>query len=277
MTNTTTDRARRTTERIDTGVSTGPRWAAPRVALMVVAAGAWGVTILWARATGNGPGTMGLDLGRFVAMWALMMTAMMLPSVVAVARPSEPATSEQTTSERRSAGGRHDSGETFVFASGYLLVWAATGLPAFGVAVVAGRLADHHPAVATAGAVALFALTGLYQFTATKRRSLEHCRGPLALGGTFPAALRKGAQYCGWCLACSWGAMALMIALGVMNIAAMVVLALVIFAERFVFPGKLFSRLAGGAALAFGALVIASPSLATGLSQMPSMPHMPHM
>jgi predicted metal-binding membrane protein len=240
------------------------------VALLVVAAGAWVGTIIWARDTGNGPGTMGLGFGPFVAMWALMMTAMMLPSAVAVARPW--ASDRETTGAND--GRRRDAGETFVFAAGYLLVWAATGLPAFGAAVGAGHLADHHPRVATAAAVAIFVVAGLYQFTATKRRCLEHCRTPLTPGGTITTALRKGTQYCGWCLRCSWGVMALLIALGVMNIAAMVVLALVIYAERFVFPGRLFGWLTGGAALAFGALVVAWPSLAAGLHQMPSMPHM---
>ncbi len=65
-----------------------------------------------------------------------------------------------------------------------------------------------------------------------------------------------------------------MIAVGVMNIAAMVVLAVVIYAERTVFPGRFFTRLEGVVALAFGALVVLSPSLAAGLHQMPSMPHM---
>jgi predicted metal-binding membrane protein len=162
----------------------------PPASLLAVAAGAWVVTIIWARATGNGPGTMGLGLGRFVAMWALMMTAMMLPSAVRVARPG------LTTSPRRAAGqGQgHEAGETFVFAAGYLLVWAATGVPAFGAAVAAGRLADHHPAVATGAAVAIFALAGLYQFTAAKRRSLEQCRVLFTPGGSPTKSLREGAR-----------------------------------------------------------------------------------
>lgn len=258
MTSTATNRTGRAA-----AVAGAPRLGASSAALLVVAAGAWVATFIWARDTGNGPGTMGLGVGRFVAMWALMMTAMMLPSVARVPGPSE-----STTSERRPVT------ETFVFAAGYLLAWAATGVPAFGAAVLAGGLADHHPAVATGVAVAIFALAGLYQFSTTKRRSLEHCRVSLSLDGSLTTALGNGARYCGWCLACSWAAMALMIALGVMNIAAMVVLALVIYTERFVFPGKVFSRATGVAALAYGALVVLSPSLAVGLHQMPSMSHM---
>jgi predicted metal-binding membrane protein len=217
---------------------------------------------------------MGLDLGRFVAMWALMMTAMMLPAVAAVAAVARVARpSGLTLSKGGAARGRRDTTETVVFATGYLLIWAATGLPAFGLAVIGGSLADHHSVVATGVAVAAFALCGLYQFSGTKRRSLEHCRMPLIPGSSLATAMRSGARYCGWCLACSGGAMALMLALGVMNIAGMVVLALVIYAERFVFPGRLFGRLTGAAALAFGALVVLSPLLAAGLHQMASVPH----
>ena len=116
MTNTATDRATGAVAAVTTAAP-GARLGAARVALLVVAAGAWVGTIIWARDTGDGPGTMGLGFGPFVAMWALMMTAMMLPSAVAVARPS--------ASDRKAFsandGPRRDTGETFVFAAGYLL------------------------------------------------------------------------------------------------------------------------------------------------------------
>jgi hypothetical protein len=57
------------------GVATG--------VLLVAGAAAWVATIVWVRSRDMGamPGTMGFSLPLFVAMWALMMTAMMLPSV----------------------------------------------------------------------------------------------------------------------------------------------------------------------------------------------------
>jgi predicted metal-binding membrane protein len=266
MTSTTTDHARRLVVAPGSGVRVS------RAALLVVAAGAWVGTILWDRATGNGPGTMGMGPGRFIAMWVLMMTAMMLPSVVGALRASD-----VTPSERPAVEGRDGAGRTLAFAAGYLLVWAATGLPAFGLAVVAGRLAAHHPAAATSCAVVILALCGLYQFSPMKNRALDHCRLLPTLGATVPAAGRNGTRYCVWCLACSWGAMTLMITFGVMNIAATVVLALVIYAERFWFKGRAISRLAGVAALVCGVVVVFSPSLAAGLHQMPSMYQMPPM
>ena len=52
----------------------------PASLLLVAAAGAWAGVVLLARDMGSMPGTMGLGAGSFVAVWALMMAAMMLPS-----------------------------------------------------------------------------------------------------------------------------------------------------------------------------------------------------
>ena len=59
--------------------------APPWIALTALAALAWVVTVRQARSMGNGPGTMGLSFGLFLALWVLMMAAMMLPSVAPVA------------------------------------------------------------------------------------------------------------------------------------------------------------------------------------------------
>src|SRR5206468_10682958 len=59
--------------------------AVPWIAVAALAAVAWSVTIMLARTMGNGPGTMGLALLPFLGLWAVMMAAMMLPSVAPVA------------------------------------------------------------------------------------------------------------------------------------------------------------------------------------------------
>ena len=53
----------------------------PASLLLLGAAGAWVGVVVVARRMGPMPGTMGLGLGTFIAIWALMMAAMMLPSV----------------------------------------------------------------------------------------------------------------------------------------------------------------------------------------------------
>src|SRR4029453_9999791 len=88
-------------------------------------------------------GTMGLGLAAFVGMWALMMAAMMLPSVAPVASMYQ--RSVRSYRALRLAG----------FTSGYLLAWAGAGIPAFSLTAFVARLVDQHPGWATAVAVAV--------------------------------------------------------------------------------------------------------------------------
>jgi predicted metal-binding membrane protein len=60
----------------------GLRQITPQASLLLLgAAGAWVGVVVVARHMGPMPGTMGLGIGTFTAVWVLMMTAMMLPSV----------------------------------------------------------------------------------------------------------------------------------------------------------------------------------------------------
>jgi predicted metal-binding membrane protein len=100
-------------------------------------------------------------------------------------------------------------------------------MPAFGLAWLAGWVTGRHPGVAHVFAVAVIAACGVYQLSAPKDRCLTHCRAPLALprrdgwAGDLGAGVRHGA----YCLGCCWALMVILIAVGVMNVAAMVGLA----------------------------------------------------
>lgn len=135
----------------------GPRLglAATREAafLLILAAGAWVATIALARGMAGMAGTMGLGLLAFVLVWTLMMAAMMLPSVAPTAALY--ARTIQSNRAVRIAG----------MTAGYLAVWALAGVPAFGLAWLAGRLTGMHPAAAHVMAVAVFAACGLCQLT----------------------------------------------------------------------------------------------------------------
>jgi predicted metal-binding membrane protein len=134
------------------------RLPASGIVLVVLAALAWAGTIIWATSRNMSamPGTMGLGPGEFVAMWALMMAAMMLPSVWPFV-----GVYERTIRAHRAVrlGG---------LAGGYLLAWAAVGVAAYGVAWVFGELASDRPGVARAVAVAAFLALGVYQLTPLK-------------------------------------------------------------------------------------------------------------
>jgi predicted metal-binding membrane protein len=208
---------------------------------------------------GSAPGTMGLGLVEFVVMWALMMTAMMLPSMAPVA-------SLYARMLRRGSPARLG-----LFALGYGLAWAVTGLVAYGLAWSAGRLAVDHPTGARIAAVAVFALVGVYQLTPLKFRCLRHCRTPLGHlmhYASFRGPLRDtkaGLHHALFCLGCCWALILLMISFGVMNIWAMVGLALVIALEKLSRYGERLARVVGAVSLSLAVLVIFVPEVAPGL------------
>lgn len=242
--------------------------------LLLVAAGAWAGTVTLARGMGGMsgmPGTMGLSLLTFVPTWTLMMSAMMLPSVTPTA--SLYAKTMQENRPARITG----------LVVGYLAVWAIAGLPAYGLAWLTGWLTSKDPTAAHVLAVAIFALAGVYQFSALKDRCLAHCRSPFGLllrYGSFRGwtrDLRVGVHNGAYCLGCCWGLMVILIAVGVMNVVAMVALAALVLIEKVWIHGVAFGRLAGAAALALALAAIWFPWLAPGLHITPQMAPMPHM
>ena len=233
--------------------------------VLIAAAGAWVATVVLARGMAGMTGTMGLGLAVFVPVWTLMMAAMMLPSVTPTA--SLYARTMQSNRTARIA----------LLVLGYLAVWAVAGVPAFGLAWLAGWLTGKHPGTAHVLAVAVFAACGAYQLSPLKDRCLAHCRSPLALlfhYGSYRGRsrdLRAGAHHGAYCLGCCWGLMVILIAVGVMNIAAMIGLAAVVLVEKTWRWGTVAGRLAGAAALALAIAVIWFPWLAPGLHAAPPM------
>jgi predicted metal-binding membrane protein len=237
------------------------RWLArpETAALLLTAAAAWAATLVLARGMAGMAGTMGLAFAAFVGVWTLMMAAMMLPSVA----PTVSLYSRSVVSGRamRLSG----------LVVGYLLVWAAAGIPAFGLAWLTNWLAMNRPNAAHVLAVSIFAVCGIYQLTNLKDRCLAHCRSPFGLllrYGSFRGRtrdLRVGIHHGAYCLGCCWALMVILIAVGVMNIAAMVVLAILILVEKTWARGPLTARLAGIAALGLAIATIWVPALAPGL------------
>ncbi|MBC2907555.1 DUF2182 domain-containing protein [Streptomyces cupreus] len=212
---------------------------APAGLLLVVAAAAW----VWMVTRWGGmpamPGTMGLGLAAFLAVWTLMMTAMMLPATAPVA-----ALYARTITVHRAS-------RMVVFTVG------AARLP---------------PAAGTAVAAAVFAVSGVYQLTPLKDRCLAKCRSPIGLMlryASYPGAsrdLRAGAHHGAFCLGCCWSLMVLLAAFGVMNLWAMVVLAAVITAEKLAPVGRLVARAVGIASIVLAVAVFWVPALAPGLT-----------
>jgi predicted metal-binding membrane protein len=244
----------------------GLRQLTPLASLLLLAAAAWLGVIVVARRTGPMPGTMGLGIGPFTAVWALMMTAMMLPSVTPFA----------SLYTRRLT--EHRGSRLVAFGSGYLLVWSMAAIPAYALAWLVDRFVSGHPSLGTGLAVAIFAGCGFYQLTPLKDRCLARCRSPLGFVfkfGTYNGPtrdLRVGLYHGGFCLACCWGLMTLLVVFGLMNLAYMVVLSAVILGEKSFTRGWQFSRVLGVIALSLAVLVVFVPGVAPGLHTSPT-PH----
>jgi len=238
-----------------------PAWrTGSAITLLALAALAWAGSVAYARHMGNGPGTMGMASGVFLAMWAAMMTAMMAPAVAPVA-----------TAYARTIPS-HRAARLLLFVAGYLLVWAAVGIPVYGALRIVDHLvADSHVTTRSI-AVVVLVVAGAYQLSPPKSRSLGRCRSELAqlagdanVTGSPVRDLTEGLHHGLSCLACSWALMALFIAFGVMSVWAMVALAAVVVGERVLPRGQVVRQWTGAACLLLALLVLSSPSAANAL------------
>ena len=228
-------------------------------ALLLFAGGAWLALALQARSMGLMPATMGIAMPSFVVMWTLMVAAMMVPSIIPLA-----------SRYLRSIASYRFVG-LIGFTAGYVGVWATTGMLAFALAWLAGRIATASPLAATVVAAAIFAIGGIYQLTPLKDQCLTRCRVPVALLLRYASwrgslrHLRVGVHHGANCLGCCWSLMLLMLAFGIMNIAAMLLLAAVVTLEKLWTHGVLFSRLVGVVCCALAVAVLWIPGLAPGV------------
>jgi predicted metal-binding membrane protein len=251
------------------------RLAVPWIAVAVLAAGAWAVTVILAREMGNGPGTMGLALPAFLGLWVVMMAAMMLPSVAPIAVLWTRLISGDSVGFGRVA-------RLVMFLGGYLLTWAAVGAVAFAALAGTGRLLTASPTAAKWLGVAIFVAAGIYQLTPWKDWCLRHCRSPIGALMYYVGFkgrsrdVRVGLHHGATCVGCCWGLMVVLIAVGVMNVAAMAGLAAVIFVEKLWRYGKPFGHAVGVVLVAVGVLAVWFPWLLPGLhtAGMPAMPAM---
>ncbi len=167
----------------------------------------------------------------FLSGWTAMMMAMMVPATLPLILLY------RTISRNRLSPALSRVGMV-VLLTGYLVVWAAAGIPVYAYSLFAesaGSLATVLPAL-------LLVVGGVYQFTPLKRICHARCSSPLFFllqnwrqGAT--GALRLGVVHGLDCLGCCAGLMVGLVALGMMNLAWMLTAAVIIFAEK-TFPNS---------------------------------------
>jgi predicted metal-binding membrane protein len=228
--------------------------------LLALAAVCWWSTIDRMAGMDAGPGTNLGALGWFVGVWVVMMAAMMLPSLI----PTVTLYARMTS--------RRGPGHALLFSAGYLLVWGAAGLAAYGLfelgkALLGGALAWNSGGRWAAAGVPV--LAAAYELTPLKNVCLGKCRSPLGfLLGAWRdgslGALQMGARHAAWCLGCCWALMAALFALGVMSITWMVLIAALIALEKTLPWRRVVTWGTAAILLALAIAVIAAPGSIPG-------------
>ncbi|HLA75649.1 MAG TPA: DUF2182 domain-containing protein [Gammaproteobacteria bacterium] len=206
--------------------------------------------------------TMGMGAPLFLLMWVVMMIAMMFPSaapmILTFARV-------QAHKQQRGQG----IVPTWLFVGAYLFIWALSGMIAYGLAAFADSLARLSPWLMMHSAIiggALIVGAGLYQLSPLKRACLSKCRSPLhfVLGAWrdgYSGALRMGMEHGLYCLGCCWLLFLMLFPLGVMNLGAMLIITLLIFAEKSLPAHWRVTHITAAALIGYGVLVMVQPEL----------------
>lgn len=195
----------------------------------------------------------------FLGMWALMMAAMMLPSLVPVLW--------RYCRSLVSAGVALPALPTAVVAAGYFVVWTLLGALVFPLGAAVAAISIRYAALAHAAPIAtgLLVLTsGALQFTKWKARQLASCRGGCchellqcgrALPATTSTALRQGLRLGLHCSQCCAGLTAVLLVTGIMDMPAMAAVTAGITLERLAPGGARMARIIGIAVIGAGLLL----------------------
>ncbi|QOF73647.1 DUF2182 domain-containing protein [Aminobacter sp. SR38] len=192
----------------------------------------------------------------FLAVWTLMMAAMMLPATAPMIFMFATAQAKRE---------RHVAIPTWIFVAGYMLVWAAAGLLVYVSVQFGSELATsldppQRSRWAPLALGATLGIAGLYQFTSLKHICLSHCRSPLAFVAQYwrdgrVGALEMGLRHGVYCFGCCWALFAVLVAAGIMSVAWMLLLTLVVFIEKLLPRGRRFEGALGIALVGLGIVV----------------------
>lgn len=242
------------------------RWRSDMVAvpgslLAVAAIGWWWSARMSDQMAGNREmsmhlAQMSISFSTFIVGWVSMMAAMMFPAIVPVV----------LTFRRASSQGK--IAPTPYFVAGYLLVWSAIGVPAYWAwRTLQGPVDSSAPwAARLAGTV--FVIAGLYQVSPLKAVCLQHCQTPMSFFVKQHQDLRRplgaaraGAVHGSTCFGCCWALMAILVALGTMQLTWMVIIATLIFLEKLIPRGGWLTRSTALAFMVMGFSLLLHPAL----------------
>lgn len=210
-------------------------------------------------------GTVGDALGGLAVlwlMWCAMALAMMLPSAAPMIYTyAEIAETAARKNERVVS--------PLVITAGYASIWLAFAAIAASLQWALQQTGALDPFKTSVGPLmsgALFVAAGTYQFTELKHACLTQCQRPFPFfftnwSTTGAGVFRLGFQQGVYCLGCCWAMMALMFAVGTMNVVWMAALGIAMTIEKMT-TSLTFTKLLGAVMLAAGAMTIGATVIA---------------
>jgi predicted metal-binding membrane protein len=227
-------------------------WSASMMAMGgMPMAGGWTLSMAWMPMCGQ---TWIAATVSFVGMWTVMMVAMMLPSLM-------PMLARYREAAGRTGGAPLDR-LTVLVGAGYFCVWTLVGAAVFPLGVAVTALERQVPELSrgvplAAGAIVLIA--GALQLTTWKARRLACCATmpDHGLPGDVGAAWRHGLRLGLQCSFCCANLMAILLALGVMDLRAMAMVTATITLERLAPAGERVARALGAVLVAAGLAMVA--------------------
>ncbi|MGF1911746.1 DUF2182 domain-containing protein [Vibrio kasasachensis] len=198
----------------------------------------------------------GYDLLMLFVMWTIMMFGMMLPSAIPIILLVN-----NINQQRGSRGTPYVHSAYFIV--GYLIAWTI-----YSVIITFTQYWLHHLSLLTPMMVssklwfssALLMVAGIYQWLPIKQRCLSVCRSPLGFlmkewGEGYANAMKLGFKHGQYCLGCCWFLMALLFVAGVMSLQWIMLLTLVVLAEKILPKGESISRLIGVGLIFYAVLI----------------------
>lgn len=194
----------------------------------------------------------------FVLAWQAMIAAMMFPSSLPLMRLFAVTSANQPQRGTVMAA----------FLGGYVAVWTAFGIIAFGGDMILHRVVDRwawlaaHPWLIAAG---VLALAGAFQFSKLKDACLSKCRLPgMYLMQHYrrgvAAAFALGRDHGLFCVGCCWALMLVSFAAGFANLWWMAALTALMVYEKLGAYGKRIVPVVGVALIAWAVLITVHPS-----------------
>jgi predicted metal-binding membrane protein len=204
--------------------------SAALAATLGLAAASWVIAVWLMHGMDMGVATRLGSFAFFIAVWVVMMAAMMLPGAA-------PAVLRLGDSRVRAVP---------MFIGSYLGVWALAGV------VVYALYRPHGPVAA--GVVVIAA--GVYELTPLKRHFRRRCRD----------SVRSGFRFGLCCAGSAAGLMLMMVTLGVMSVTWMAVVTVLVLGQKLLPPKAAIDVPLAVAIIGLGIVIVAAPAAVPGVT-----------